>query len=96
VGALKQGCRKNVVTCRYAARGGHLAVLQAARGLGCPWDEITAAMQLGVGTWRHGINTARGTLRLVHTPLRAGTWRRCNGPGSMAASGMFGRVPAPL
>ena len=29
--------------CRYAAEGGHLAVLQRARAHGCPWDEKTCA-----------------------------------------------------
>ena len=31
----------NLGTCPSAAEGGHLALLQFARGDGCPWDETT-------------------------------------------------------
>jgi len=33
----------NLLTCAYAAEGGHLHILQWARENGCPWDKYTCA-----------------------------------------------------
>jgi len=45
LGALDGSARERFKSglCRYAAKGGHLAVLQWARAQGYPWDERTCA-----------------------------------------------------
>jgi hypothetical protein len=37
------GCPWDEGTCYWAAKGGHLEVLQWARASGCPWDANTCA-----------------------------------------------------
>jgi hypothetical protein len=37
--ARAEGCPWDEKTCKKAARGGHLHLLQWARAQGCPWDK---------------------------------------------------------
>jgi hypothetical protein len=52
--ARELGCPWDERTCRLAARGGHLAVLQWARAQEppCPWDGNTAGEAALSGSWR--------------------------------------------
>jgi hypothetical protein len=59
----------------YAARGGHLEVLQWARANGCPWDEWTCCLpQQEEATWRccsgHAPTAAPGTRDLCQCSKR--------------------------
>ena len=42
-------CPGDAGTCTYAARGGHLEVLQWLRANGCPWNEWTCLHAAGGG-----------------------------------------------
>jgi len=37
--SMLYGCNWNELTCRAAAEGGHLVILQWAREKGCDWDD---------------------------------------------------------
>ena len=83
--------------CALAARLGHLEVLKWAREQHCPWDANVRVWPLRAGTWRclsmRGITAARGTRsRVVHAPLRAGTWSAEVGAGAPLP---VGRTEAP-
>ena len=79
--AREHDCPWGTWTCARAAHGGHLEVLKWAREQQCPWNEGTmcewAAQggHLEVLRWAREHHAPWDETKVVHEPLRTGTWR---------------------
>ena len=97
--ARGKGCRWDVFTCAYAARGGHLAALQWARMHGCRWDTTTCGAaakggHLEVLRWLREQGCPWGEWT-CEAAARHGHLRCCDGRGSTTAGGIARRAAPP-
>jgi len=86
IGVLRarvHGCPEDKWTCAYAARGGHVEVLQWAREYNCPWDAVTCAFAAWGGhldvlmlAQEHHCpwDTQRAPSAHLHVNLRFASW----------------------
>ena len=94
------GCRWNQVMCSFAAKMGHLAVLQWADRMAAVGMRTPAPKQLQEVTWQSCSGrdkmAAAGMRKLALLPLMGASWQSCSGHDTMAAAGMRRPAPVPL
>ena len=87
----RTGSHMDADTCKSAAEGGHLEVLQWARANGCEWDSDTCAIA-AQGGHLEMLQWARANCCVwdewtCASAAGGGTWRCCSGRGRMGATG---------